>query len=498
MKMDIVFSQFEKKPHSSRLGSLGFGLVCVALVAGWAFTFSYSVLAGLGILVAAGLCTIAFMRPFWLLLPVLLTLQLGEFLNLPVTKDGLPLYLVLLFFAFAIWFVRALATKDWDLFKTPLSKSTHILVLVFWLVMILSLANSSNLDDSLKIIKRFTYCVIFYFFILFNIKDKDQLLRAMVIFVCGSLVAAILGVVEGASGEQLYALPFLKWKSLFGAGVPELVLKVEPQRIAGPTGNSERHTMYMITLIFVSLYLFGAIKSRGMKAFIGGIIVVAAVNIVGAAYKVGIVALGASLVIFCYFSEAKKKWVVLISSLGALVVLGFGVYLVFPDINVERLIALHGEAGEHARLRIRNILIALQMFSHNPIVGSGPNGFINEYFRYALFYPEAVQQTLTAHNLYLQVLVDHGLLGLLVFLSILITVARSLRRLITATMSRHRELAVAILATLCAYALVWLGSSLLLDLNVWLLFAVAGVLERIEATGQSALNLSGERATSSR
>ncbi|MBN1842111.1 MAG: O-antigen ligase family protein [Deltaproteobacteria bacterium] len=316
----------------------------------------------------------------------------------------------------------------------------------------------------------------------------------MVIFVCGSFVVAILGLVEGASGEQLYALPFLKWKSLFGAGLPEMVLKIEPNRIAGPTGNSERHTMYMITLTFICLYLFGAIKSKGMKAFIGAIIVVAAVNIVGAAYKVGIVALTASLVIFCYFSGAKKKWVVLISSIAALFVMIFLVYLVFPDINVERLISLSGEAGQHAKLRIRNMLIALQMFFHSPIIGSGPNGFINEYFRYALFYPEAVQQKLTAHNLYLQVLVDHGLLGLLVFLFVLITVAKSLRRRITGTISRNRELAVAIFAALCAYAIVWLASSLLLDLNVWLLFAVAGVLERIERTGESARDLSRKMA----
>jgi O-antigen ligase len=494
MKMDVVFSQFEKKPQTSRAGYLGFGLVCIAFVAGWAFTFSYSVLAGLGVLVAIGLCTVTFIRPFWLVLCVMLTLQLGEFLNLPVTKDGLPLYLVLLFFAFAIWVVRALVTKDGDLFLTPLSKSTHILVLVFWLVMVVSMVNTSDMDASLKVVKRFTYCVIFYFFMLFNIKDKDQLRKAMVIFVCGSFVAAILGLVEGASGEQLYALPFLKWKSLFGAGVPELVLKVEPNRIAGPTGNSERHTMYMITLIFICLYLFGAIKSKGMKTVIGGIIVVAAVNILGAAYKLGIVALAVSLVIFCYFSEAKKKWVVLISSIAALFVVGFLVYLVFPDINVERLISLSGEAGQHARLRVRNMFIALQMFFHNPIVGSGPNGFINEYFRYALFYPEAVQQKLTAHNLYLQVLVDHGLLGLLVFLFIMITVAKTLRRRITGRISRHRELAVAILAALCAYALVWLGSSLLLDVNVWLLFAVAGVLERIERTGHTGPDFSGKRA----
>jgi len=492
--MDVVVAQLKKRPQVSRASYLAFGFLYVAFVAGWAFTFSYSVLAGLGLLLGTALFAVTFIRPFWLVLCVVLTLPLGEFLNLPVTKDGLPLYLVLLFPAFAIWLVRALLTKDRDLFLTPLGKSTHILILVFWLVMVISLVNSSDMDASLKIVKRFTYCVIFYFFVVFNIKNKDQLWQAMVIFVCGSFIAAILGLVESASGEQLYALSFLKWKSLFGAGVPEMVLKIEPNRIGGPTGNAERHTMYMITLTFICLYLFDVFKSRGMKAVTGVIIIVAAVNIVGGAYKVGIIALVASLGIFCYFSQAKKKWAVFVSSLAALFVLSYGVYLAFPDINVERLISLGGEAGQHARLRIRNILIALEMFSYNPIVGSGPNGFVNEYFRFALFYPEAVQQTLTAHNLYLQVLVDHGLLGLLVFLFILITVAKGLQRQITGKIGIHRELAVAILAALCAYATVWLASSLLLDPNVWLLFAVAGVLERIDTPSRIGSDFSVETA----
>lgn len=490
--MDVVCSQYEKRPKTSRVGSLVVAAACVALVAGWAFTFNYSVVAGLGVLLAVGFCAVAFRYPFWILLGVLLTLQLGEFLNIPVTKDGLSLYLVLLFFGFAIWVVRALATKDRDLVLIPLGRSTHILILVFWLLMVVSLVNSSDMDASFKVIKRFTYCVVLYFFVLFNIKNENQLRKALIVFVCGSFAAAVLGLVEGASGEQLYALPFLQWKSVFGAGVPEMVLRIDPNRIAGPTGNSERHTMYMITLIFICLYLFGTVKSKAMKAVIVSVVIMAAANVVGAAYKVGVAALAMSLIFFCYFSAAKKKWIVLILSVAALSIVGFLVYLVFPDIHVERLFTLRGDAGAHARLRLRNILIALQMFPGNPIIGAGPNGFMNEYFRYALFYPEAVQQKLTAHNMYLQVLVDHGLTGLLVFLSILVTAATRLQRRITKTISGHRELALAIVTVLFAYALVWVGSTLLLDPNVWVLLALVGVLERVDGPGHAKPYHSGE------
>ncbi len=492
--MDAVISRLGEKSKASRLGSLAVVLLTVAFVAAWAFTFSYSVAAGIGILLAIALGTVSFIYPFWLVLCVILTLPLGEFLNLPVSKDGLPLCLVLLFPAFAIWVVKAFLTKDPDLFITPLTKSTHILMLTFWLVMVISLVNSSDMDASLKVIKRFTYCVILYFFVLFNIKDRDQLWKTLLVFLFGIFMASILGLVEGFSGEQLYDLSFLNWKSLFGADVPIHILKIAANRIAGPMGNAERHAMYMIILIFISLYMFGILKSKCVKAILGMIILVAAVNIIGAAYKVGIIALVVSLIFFCYFSNANKKWTVLISSLAAIVVLGLVVYVAFPEINVERLISLSGEAGEHARLRVRNVEIALQMFSCNPIIGSGPNGFINEYFRFALFYPEAIQQTLTAHNLYLQILVDHGLVGLLVFLLILITVARSLRLQITGTTRIHRELAVAILAALVAYVIVWLGSSILLDLNVWFLFAIVGVLDRIERPGESARDPSWKMA----
>ena len=146
-----------------------------------------------------------------------------------------------------------------------------------------------------------------------------------------------------------------------------------------------------------------------------------------------------------------KKWV---GALAALLVGLCLVTLIFarPDLNAS---PTDGRVATSNNIRLYVWQTSIEMFKQKPILGVGLGNFQNtfkELTKDRVNYPEYISPyALTAHNLYLQILVVMGVVGFLVFAWWLYTILRQLSR---AEITHERVLIVAALGAVLAFGLV--------------------------------------------
>lgn len=443
----------------------------------WGLVLGRSVLLAL-VLVAGGIYLwVLFFRPFYITLAFLFTLPFGPLFNLPLTKGGFLLSLVFAFTGLLAWITKALLVKDADLVALPTSKPVYILIVCFLLAMVISLINTTNLGISLAQIKRFAYNVVVCFFVAYTIKDKEQLKSGFAALLIGYLIICLLGLHEAVSGKYIYS--FLGGKSLFGSAIPEDVRTISGTRLNGPIGNPEGQSIRMITFLVFLLYPFFRYRFNAKKAMTALLMLLALANIVGTAYRGAAIGLAAALFVFFLFGRIRYKWLLFTTSAMLVVLIGIWVYSVFPRLDIERLAATTGSEVRTVELRKRNTLIGLKMALDHPIVGHGPEGFVLQYHRYSHIVPEARSEEIKAHNTYVQVLAEYGLVGFIVIVSILFIAWRNLLRIALKADNSDHFLVLSILAALSAHISVMMGTNLLFEFNFWGIIAIAGAVERV-------------------
>jgi O-antigen ligase len=132
--------------------------------------------------------------------------------------------------------------------------------------------------------------------------------------------------------------------------------------------------------------------------------------------------------------------------------------------------AIQGRATEN--------IAALGVFRDHPLLGVGPGQFFN---RYSAEYGNALdlrflEQNRRAHNLYLEIAADTGLLGLGAFLIVVVLTVVPLRRLTVQCRARSPGLASmgdALLAALIAYLASGIFLQLAYQRYFWFLMAIA-------------------------
>lgn len=123
---------------------------------------------------------------------------------------------------------------------------------------------------------------------------------------------------------------------------------------------------------------------------------------------------GGVTILFAHFMRGKKAITYKVLLVASLLVLLAGTYLIFkPDWTS------HERKATSSNVRYYIWTTSLEMISHQPVFGVGLSNYQN-YFsdltKNRVNYPEFITpQALTAHNLYLQIYLTTGLLGLISF-----------------------------------------------------------------------------------
>jgi len=228
--------------------------------------------------------------------------------------------------------------------------------------------------------------------------------------VYGSLLAIFALLQSITSPQKIYWL----WNSHLGS------------RPYGPYVNSNHYAglmemLFPIPLIF-SLTRYASGKSRASAVFAAAIM---ATSIFLSGSRGGMLAVIGQLVFFAIILAKRKKKTRVALTIGAfaIIVLGLLFWLGGAELT-ERMASLHSEAGIDlsGATRLNIDRDAFRMFLHKPVLGFGLGTFSDVFPQFRSFYTDLIVDQ--AHNDYLQLLVETGILGFVAMLWFLITVCR--------------------------------------------------------------------------
>jgi O-antigen ligase len=144
-------------------------------------------------------------------------------------------------------------------------------------------------------------------------------------------------------------------------------------------------------------------------------------------------------------------------------------------------------AQESTERRLSYYAYGVNLFLENPFLGSGLGGFTAQYHRSIYrFWLNQGDVLRVAHNMYLEIGIGAGLLGLIPFLMILLSCLTGLQGLVRKKPpSSYAELASALQISMVGFMMVGLISSSQYDKPLWLLISMAAVLPVLDQNEES-------------
>ena len=202
-------------------------------------------------------------------------------------------------------------------------------------------------------------------------------------------------------------------------------------RISGPVGDPNYYAMVMLVLVPLALERVLNERSRPLRLAALWALTVIALTVVFTYSRGGFVALAAAIFAWFFLYPLRAKY------FPILILVGIAFLMLIPQEYIARISTLKelisapsvGFRTQDYALRGRasETLAGLEMLKQNPILGVGLNNYTIHYLSYAKslgFAPSATERA--AHNLYIEVAAETGLLGLSVFLVLLGTMAKNI------------------------------------------------------------------------
>ncbi|MDO9464874.1 MAG: O-antigen ligase family protein [bacterium] len=296
------------------------------------------------------------------------------------------------------WIVKLRCVPDARFIKTPLN-----LPIMYWGIVII-LASVGSIAPSYSFYEfrsQFLKQIILFFIVINNIKTKKQMLKIVYMLAISACVFSIYGIC-GYFNSTL----------------------TEYGRATGAFGSYSRSAMYCILVIPLILIVFFHTKNKYIKlglvlsALLTGILLVLTFT-----RGPWVILFGTLLMLL--FKKSKKM---LTAFLAALLLLA-----IFCGPVTERIkFTFEVKEGINRALSGRLTLWhnSLQIIKKHPVlgVGYGPNIFRKMYlhpeYKFYLTDPHGNFQQSDAHNLYLQILIETGIVGLLAFMYLLARYAK--------------------------------------------------------------------------
>lgn len=254
-------------------------------------------------------------------------------------------------------------------------------------------------------------------------------------------------------------------------------------RLAGPIGEKNRYAQIMLMLIPLGVLQFSAERQRWLK--VAALVSVALAAIATALTFSRGAALAAGIILVAMVALRYLRVSHLVAAAGLIVVVliavpAYGARLTsLADIGALLSDEPAASETDNSLLsRATENLTALRVFADHPILGVGPGQFPAYYRDYADEIGVSVRAAnREAHNLYLGIAAETGILGLAAFLGAVVATFVQLARARAAALVRRPDLA----ATAAGFMLAlvgYLASGIFLHLSYaryyWLILALAG------------------------
>ena len=281
------------------------------------------------------------------------------------------------------WIIQKLLKKEYKINHTPL----NLPIIVFFMAVSLSLINTEFVGESLKDLFFKTGEYVFLFFIVVDTIDNKQKLNKVFI----SLAAASIVAGLAAALQPITKYDFIRWRLSFIEG-----------KVAGPFGIPNTFAAWCITLLPIWLSLFLCdIKNKILKLFVGCLTILLLAAFFMSKVRGAHLALAGALFFFVILKGKNIKLMFTVMILPIIATLIANVFFLFS-------IAAYIQYKD----RLSWWGTALNMIQTHPIIGVGANNFISVFPKYNL---DPSSTPAYAHNCYLQLMAECGILGFLIF-----------------------------------------------------------------------------------
>lgn len=332
-------------------------------------------------------------------------------------------------------------------------KKTALLGLVFLLINIIGLFTASNTRDALGNVLVISNAILIYFLASQSLRDKENLNLFFKGFYWTTVFIASLGIISyitgvnllnSYSGNRLFstlgypntaALVFI-FATFIGYYLknntltsPNLLLYSNSILILAFIGTKSRG-VFLITPLLLIIYILLQAKENRLKVTADFLLLILPSIVIAPVIFNGtftnrelnsiLISLVGVLILFAfyYFSPyfMAKKNIKIISILALLLIMGVGGYFVIKqDLSNTNIFSRFTDISlEDSSVMGRLIFMqdAFKIVKDNLLLGTGGGGWNAEYRAYRSY----LYFTSEVHNHYLQVLVENGILGFIVYL----------------------------------------------------------------------------------
>ncbi len=322
------------------------------------------------------------------------------------------------------WFVNVLRGR------LRIYISPHIITgAVFVFFCLLSMLEAERGDMALADILKTLSNFMMYFLIANLIESPKQLIRCVEVIVFAAFISCLVAFAQ----HHFPSLQISGVESVIKFGAeeaavvnPEHLLSGNFTRVCGTFGHSNWFSLFLTTVIALNLILFYSAKQRAMKVFS---IIVFACEIVAAVLthdRIGFI--GITLVCSLLLWKKVIKLNVLLTP-GIILCAIIFLYAFIPNTYIERVFSIaHYEKSESISARWELQMIGLDIFDDDILVGVGAGNFgpafmtknskLRKDMEWLINKRAGNMQNywMGAHNMYLEVGCETGLIGLLALL----------------------------------------------------------------------------------
>ena len=295
---------------------------------------------------------------------------------------------------FGSWYAHTLTTRSRP--DRALATSPVFFVacasLVAWSALSVAWADSSG--AALSSTSRYLLNILLFPIVLSGVRRREQLLWVLGAFVLGATISTLYGFATPAAS----------------AG--------QSGRLTGGIGDANEQAAVLVAAIPLAIGLAAALRRRrGLQLIVLALAVLCLAGVVNTLSRGGLIALGAMMVAAVVFG-GRWRWRAIVLLLVTVLGTGYYYFALAPLASKQR-VTMGDTSG-----RTDIWTVGWRMVQAHPITGVGSGNFQNAEPHF-LNAPGSishafliVDQPHVAHNIYLEVLADLGIPGLLAFLAI--------------------------------------------------------------------------------
>jgi O-antigen ligase len=241
---------------------------------------------------------------------------------------------------------------------------------------------------------RYLLYIVFLFLMVQLLRDRDDIVRVMGVFVLSAAAAAVVGSAGVLSGAL--------------------------QRATGPITDPNDFGYLLATAIPLALYLGWRARRHAWVWWLATLLLLAGTL---ATFSRGALASLAAVLLWAVLTRRLPLGAVLAAIAVPVLVVAVA-FALFGSTLADPLAAKSSIASRNVSSREAFWVASFQMFADHPLLGIGPDRLADELPSYVRNDPVPLDQgnghVLAVHNSYLEILVEEGPLALLAFLALLV------------------------------------------------------------------------------